>query len=143
MDRKTFKEIVNEVPKPIRLSKEMPLPYVFDLYWDCKTVGDLYQDKLMENEKVLRLLAEHGFDVRKKLPPIEIPYKDSSVQGKGEAPCLICGKNTNKEKVKWVLLEDGGGRIVDPNTEEPNHGAFPIGMGCWKKNKQLHPYSMD
>lgn len=142
MKRKTFKEISADVPKAKPLTNDMVLPYVFDLHWDCKTLGDLYKEDLMNHPDVLRLLAEHGFDVRKKLPPIEIPYKEPYNQGRGDAPCLICGKSTNKEKVKWVILEEGGGRIVDPETEEPHHGCFPIGMGCWKKNKQLHPYEI-
>lgn len=77
------------------------------------------------------------------LPSIDIPYSEHfQDHGGGESPCLICGKKVNKKTAKWVVLEEGGGRIVDPSVE-PNHGAFPIGPDCWRKNSQLKAYNAD
>lgn len=55
--------IINE-KGPIPLMIDTKLPYVFDLYWDAKTFGDLIRCGVLLRPDCLRLLAENGFDVR-------------------------------------------------------------------------------
>ena len=51
--------------KPLKtLEADTPLPYVFDLHWDAKTVAGLVRMNLLKNPEVQRLLAENGFDVK-------------------------------------------------------------------------------
>ena len=59
--------------------------------------------------------------------------------GESENPCLLCKKQITG-KCEYVLLEEGLGFIVDPNTPEPNGGWHPIGPGCAKKHPELKKY---
>lgn len=60
------KDKLTEGLKPLKiLTDETSLPYVFDLHWDIKTGSKLKSMKT--NSLVRRLLAEHGFDVKKWL----------------------------------------------------------------------------
>lgn len=52
--------------KPLK-KVEGRLPYVFDLHWDAKTAEDFIRYKLYENNDAVRLLAEHGYDVKEFL----------------------------------------------------------------------------
>lgn len=64
--KKTFKQILSEVPKPKQLMPDTKLPYVFDLFWDIKIGADILNDNFgyRKNKRIIRLLAEHGFDTR-------------------------------------------------------------------------------
>jgi hypothetical protein len=57
--RKSFNQILNEIPKPKRLKRNTKLPYIFDLLYDCKTCADLVHKHLILNYDVRRLLAEN------------------------------------------------------------------------------------
>lgn len=60
--KKTFKDIVKEVPKPKKLTLDEKLPYIFDLLWDAKTLRQLYYFEKTLSAKHLRLLRESGYD---------------------------------------------------------------------------------
>lgn len=61
---KTFNDILKEVPKPKQLTDDTKLPYIFDLYYDCKTFADIKLYGYLENEKIRQLLREHGYDLK-------------------------------------------------------------------------------
>lgn len=69
MEKKTFKAILKEVPKPKKLTLETRLSYVFDLYWDVKTYRELLYRGGPTSEQ-LRLLREDGYDTT-DLPILE------------------------------------------------------------------------
>jgi len=56
-------------------------------------------------------------------------------------PCLLCGREVNEAKAKWVFLCDGGSHITDdPESEEGDAGfmgAYPIGPCCHRKNRKV------
>ncbi len=67
MNKKTFKQIVKESPKPKKLTLDTELPYVFDLLYDCKTVRDIFYQNIKDFKDIKRLLAENGFDAKSLL----------------------------------------------------------------------------
>lgn len=69
--KKTFKNILMEVPKPKKLSLDTKLPYVFDLLYDCKTPRDILFQHIKNLKDIKRLLAENGFDAE-SLDDLEI-----------------------------------------------------------------------
>ncbi len=62
--KKTFKQLCAELPSLKVLDLDTSLPKVFDMYWDAKTVRDLFHFGLTHNTKVHSELAEAGFDVQ-------------------------------------------------------------------------------
>jgi hypothetical protein len=66
--KKTFKEQLQGVPQPKKLTADTPLPYVFDLFWDAKTYRALARTGLTAEK--LRLLREQGYDTN-DLPSVE------------------------------------------------------------------------
>jgi hypothetical protein len=65
MKRKTFKELVSNLPPLKTITDDIELPYVFDLLYDIKFGSELKHYR--NNRDVLRKLAENGFDVEKWL----------------------------------------------------------------------------
>lgn len=63
MRKKTFKDLVGEVPKPKKLTLDERLPHVFDLFWDYKTFRDVLRGtRGSPTQEHLRLLRESGWD---------------------------------------------------------------------------------
>lgn len=63
----------------------------------------------------------------------------------GDHICLLCGKTIkNYDSAMWVYLVQGNSCIGTPEEAEKDDsaGAFPIGPGCYRKNKKvLSPYA--
>lgn len=84
------------------------------------------------------------------LPPLDLgtvrspEYRDRA--GAGAGPCLLCGNAIDMESdnVRWVRMDDGLGSIVDPVDPCQDGGCFPIGLGCYRRNrKALKPYLLE
>jgi hypothetical protein len=61
--RKTFSQLLRELPKPKKLTLDERLPRIFDILWDAKTLRQLYcysQNRLTAEH--LRYLREAGYD---------------------------------------------------------------------------------
>lgn len=63
MKKKSFKEILKEVPKPKSFDLYTELPKYFDTQWDIKEVRHIFIFGQQHNEEIKRALAEHGYDV--------------------------------------------------------------------------------
>jgi hypothetical protein len=83
-----------------------------------------------------------------RLPDIPIPYAASLSANRfrfGEAKdrCLLCGRPVNMKRTRVVLLNDELGGITDPDQDpEYTGGCFDIGLDCWKRHPELHPYEV-
>jgi ribosomal protein S27AE len=82
------------------------------------------------------------------LPDIPIPYarhREPCRRGSGGnmTLCLLCERPLDRTKSHVVVLDQGCGRITDPNIDqERSGGCFDIGPDCWRNNPQLHPYEV-
>jgi len=56
-------------------------------------------------------------------------------------PCVLCGREVNESKAKWVFVCDGGSHITDDPASEQDDagfmGAYPIGPYCHRKNRKV------
>jgi hypothetical protein len=62
--KQTFKDILQETPKPKQLDMYERLPHVFDLFYDVKYYFEFATFKGLTElpQEDIRLLAEHGYD---------------------------------------------------------------------------------
>ncbi len=64
--------------------------------------------------------------------PLSDIMEDSYEEGKGDNPCICCGKNIKNSKYSVHLL-DSGNLISSEEDFDNSQGFFPIGNTC--KNK--------